>query len=99
MDQIFSIILTKWRYNIYFIYKTFELNMLIHLNCSTKHFHIYIYINHFIFISNQIHFNYFHFGYQITNSAQLSGTLQMGGLPQMFLLRLTEPNTTSTSNL
>ena len=97
MDKIFSIILTNRRYNIYSIYKTFKLDMLIHLNCSTKHFHIYK--NHFISISNQIHFDCFHFGYQITNSAQLSGTLQMGGLPQMFLLRLTEPNTTSTSNL
>ena len=59
----------------YSIYKTFELNILIHLNCSTKHFHIYQ--NHFIFISNQIHFNYFHFSYQITNGVQLSETLQM----------------------
>ena len=65
------------RYNIYFIYKIFELNMLINLNCSTKHFHIYQ--NHFISISNQIHFNYFHFGYQIKNSVQLNETLQMGG--------------------
>ena len=59
------------------MYKTFELNMLIHLNRSTKHFHIYQ--NHFISILNQIHFNFFYSGYQITNSAQLNETLQMGG--------------------
>ena len=51
--------------------------MLIHLNRSTKHFHIYQ--NHFISILNQIHFNFFYSGYQITNSAQLNETVQMGG--------------------
>ena len=76
MDQIFLIILTNKRYNIYSIYKTFELSMIICLNCSTKHFHIYQ--NHFISISNQIHFHYFHSDYQITNSVYLSGTLQIG---------------------
>ena len=84
MGKIFSILLTSSRYNIYSIYKTFELNMLIHLNRSTK---IFIYKNHFISISNQIHFNCFHSGYQITNSAQLRGTSQMGGSPQMFLFK------------
>ena len=77
MDQTFLIILTNKRYNMYSIYNIFELNMLIHLNYSTKHFHIYQ--NHFIFISNQIHFNSSYFGYQITNNVQLSRTLQMGG--------------------
>ena len=77
MNQIFSIIFTNRRYNVYSIYKTFELNMLMHLNISTN---IFIYVkNHFISISNQIYFNYFHFGYQITNSVHLSGTLQIGG--------------------
>ena len=76
MNKIFSIILTNKRYKIYSFYKTFELNMLIHLNHSTKHFHIYQ--NYFISISNQIHFNYFHSRYQITNNAQLSRALQMG---------------------
>ena len=31
--------------------------------------------------------------------AQLGGTFQMGGYPQIVPLRWTEPNTTSTSNL
>ena len=76
MDQIFLIILTNRRYNIYSIYKTFKLDMLIHLNSSTKHFHIYK--NHFISITNQIHLNCFHSGYQIENSAKLNETLQIG---------------------
>ena len=46
---------------------------------SYIYIYIYIYINHFISISNQIHLNCFHSGYEITNSAQLSGTLQIGG--------------------
>ena len=75
MDQIFSIILANKRYNIYSFYKTFDLSILIHLNCSTKHFHIYQ--NHFISISNEIYFNCFHSNYQITNDVQLGGTLQM----------------------
>ena len=77
MDKIFSIILTKRRYNIYSIYKTFELKHANAFKQFNKHFHIYK--NHFIFIPNQIHFNYFHSGYQIVNSAHLSGTLQIGG--------------------
>ena len=85
MDQIFSIILVNRRYNIYSFYKTFELDMLIHLNCSTKHFHINQ--NHFIIISNQIYLNYFHPDYQITNGAQLDGTSQMSVVSNLFHLR------------
>ena len=77
MDQIFSTILTNRRYNIHSIYKTFELKHANAFKQFNKHFHIYK--NHFIFISNQLHFNCFHSGYQIENSAHLSGTLQISG--------------------
>ena len=39
----------------------------------------YLCQNNFISNPNQIHSKYFYYGYQITNSAQLSRTLQMGG--------------------
>ena len=77
MDQIFSTILTNRKYNIYYIYKTFELKHANAFKQFNKHFHIYK--NYFISIPNQIHFNCFHYGYQIPNSAHLSGTLQIGG--------------------
>ena len=56
--------------------------MLIHFkifNQTLAYIYIYIYQNHFIFISKQIYFNYFHSDYQITNNIHLSGTLQIGG--------------------
>ena len=76
MDQIFSTVLTNKRYNIYSIYKTFELKHVNPFKQFNKHF--YIDKNHFISIPNQIHFNCFHSRYQITNSVHLSETLQIG---------------------
>ena len=42
---------------------------------------------------------YFFSGYQISNGAQLCGTFKWVASRKLFLLRWTEPNTTSTSNL
>ena len=77
MNQIFSTVLINRRYNIYSIYKTFELKHANAFKQFNKHFHKYK--NHFISIPNQIDFNCFHSSYQIANSAHLSGTLQIGG--------------------
>ena len=50
-------------------------------------------------IQNQYISNIFFSGHQISNGAQLCGTFKWVASRKLFLLRWTEPNTTSTSNL
>ena len=71
MDQIVSIMLINRRLVSNHFHKNVT-NMLIHFKGFNQTF---------LYISKpfHIHFNCFHFGYQIVNSAHLSGTLQIGG--------------------